>query len=264
MVYGPKGIKKLPEAYGIGVKVIMAVFSGGFIISELQRIQKLGASPVNVAYLGLLAATALLVGGWIVFLKKDLDVLESWLDPVGYEPPEETLVSVGLAIVLASLLLTARYVRLFGIVYVLYTAGNLVASRHLRRQSLDAILSSRKWLDEDRNKPELAVSVAIYDRALDALERFLLRRPNLLRIATCLGLAALGLVFAAYGHTARRQSAELIAYGIYIASIIGPDLGVMMGWRLSLFGALRPLEAARYELKRRQAASRAAGPDRLD
>jgi uncharacterized membrane protein YphA (DoxX/SURF4 family) len=238
----------------------MAVVSGVFVISELERIHKLGASAMNIAYLVLLAAAVLLVGGWIVFLKKDINALANWLDPVGYRPPEETLVSFALAVVLASLLLTARYVRLFGIVYVLYTTGNLIASAHLRREASVAIRGSRKRLDEHRNNPDLSPSVAIYDRALDALEQFLLRRPNLLRIAICVCLAALGLVFAVYGHAASRESAKLVAYAIYTASIIGPDIAIMMSWRLSLLAALRPLEADLYELRRRQAASRATGP----
>jgi uncharacterized membrane protein YphA (DoxX/SURF4 family) len=258
------GAKKLREAYSIGVKVIMAVVSGVFVISELQRIQNLGATPMNIAYLTLLTATVLLVGGWIVFLKKDIDAIADWLDPVAYQPPDEVVASVGLAVVLASLLLTARYVRLFGIVYVLYTTGNLIASAHLRREASVAIRSSRERVDEDRDKPELAASVAIYDKALDALERFLLDRPNLLRMAICVALAALGLVSAVYGHAARRQSVELIAYGIYIVSIIGPDVAVMMSWRFSLFSALRPLEAARYEMRRKQGASRASRQGQLD
>lgn len=248
----PFPAKGLREAYSIGVKVIVGVFSGVFVISELQRIGRLPFNAVNDVYLGLLVATLLLVGGWIVFLKMDLDAVATWLDPVAYEPPNETLVSVGLAVMLAGLILTARYVVLFGIVYALYATSNLLASRHLRGQAGEAIRKSHERLDADRGHPELADSVAIYDKALGALKRFLLLRPNLPRIAACLCMGGLGLSAAAYSHAARSQSAEVVAYTIYIAALIGPEMAVMMVWRMVFYNELRPLASARRELIRRK------------
>ncbi len=62
--------KEAQKTYRTAVTAITVVFSGAFVISELERIGKPKTSPINNAYLGLLVATALLVGGRIVLFGK--------------------------------------------------------------------------------------------------------------------------------------------------------------------------------------------------
>jgi len=254
MVYGKepfaKRAQQLFEAYGIGVKVIMGVLTTAFLASEWQRIRSLPLKATNYLYLALLLAIVALVGCWIIFSKLDLVALADWLDPENYHPPNEVMVIAVIGLALALLLLAARDPILFGGAYILYGATNLAASRHMRREFMIALDRSRKRLDEDRRDKGLADAVAIYEKALLTLENFMVRRPNLARLWLVLGLSSLGLALAVYSKLSGYARSGIAAYIVYLLTLTGPEIGLMMAWRQSLYGQLRPLTAARYELFR--------------
>lgn len=260
MTYGEvpfdQRLKRLREAYLIGVTIIGALLTTAFVFSEIKRILELPSKLTNYLYLALLVSTLLLVGGWVVFARVDLDALAEWLDPENYQPPSEILTVTGIALMLVMLIISTRSIVLFGFAYVSYAAINLLASSHMRKEFRVALGASRARLSEDRKRPELAVAVQNTEKALTALERYILVRPNLRRIAAVLFLATAGLSLSLWRRAGGSEMAKVAAYGLYIFAILVPDSGIMLLWRQSLERELRPLAATRHELLRNKTPNR--------
>jgi hypothetical protein len=186
----------------------------------------------------------LLTVGWIVVSRKELSILCNWLDPGAYEPPDETMVAMGIAGALAILFFASRSTLWFGIAYSVYAAINLAAVVHFKNQMVDVIGRSRTQLDKN---PPLGVS--LYRSAIDLLEVHYVKRHNITRVAATLFLGLTGLALSILSRDGVHSRLNTYAYIPYLSALVLLEGVVMFSWRAHLYRAVRPLVAARYEVE---------------
>jgi len=241
-----KRASRIKRAVTWGTDLVLGVVGLGFLKSEIQRISALPHDINNYAYIGLLVAVLLLMGGWILVAHKESDIIGEWLDPLGYTPPDEMLVALGFALILVALVYASRNAVAFGIVYSVYAMGNLFAVIHLRRQMEVIIGGSRKQLAEE--PPETAPT---WEKAIDVLDTFYLKRPNIERVAGTLVFGVVGLVLSLRARCAPDGKLELYAFFVYSASVVLLEGVVMFFWRGKFYGGIRRVETEWYAYKRR-------------
>jgi hypothetical protein len=249
MSYSPGAFRsrviELKSARGWGVKVLLAAISVTFFVSEVRRILALSPGLLDYFYLLLLASLGIKVATWIFVSEKELGIVGTWLDPKDYQPPSETALILLIAGTLAALVLTSRYLILFGISYVLYAVGNLVGWWRLRTELRVAIRGSRKRLEE-----EVPAKAIIYGKALDLSEIYYLAFPHILRSTTILGCAAATLIVASYARVHHSRMADAVAYIICIFDILVVQEVTIMFARAAFYSGIRPVYAAEYEQTR--------------
>jgi hypothetical protein len=252
MNYIPKKLEErtthLRRAIDWSAKVVLGVVGVGLFRSEVERVRTLPHDVINNLYLALLAATLLLTAGWILVSLKELTIICEWLDPMVYDPPDETLVGLGIAVALSALFFASRSPLWFGVSYSVYTAINLAAVIHLRKQMVDVIARSRARLDV-----EPPAGAQLYRRAIDLLELYYVKRPNTLRVAATLALALAGLALSIVSQDEAHASFKAYAYVLYLTSLVVLEGLVAFVWRARLYGGVRPLAAAKHELERASA-----------
>src|SRR6266481_703506 len=197
MIYDPqrgalKGrTKSLREAIRWSSRLLGVFLGLGFFTSEILRIKSLPPSLSNDLYLALLFLVGLLTGYWWWVTNKELDALCEWLDPKAYEPPDDSLVAIGITAVLALMIFSSRSPILFGIIYSVYNAANFLACRHLQHEVAEATRASRERLDLEGSD-----MAKVYGQAINVIEAYYVDRPHLLRIAITLTLSLVGLALA--------------------------------------------------------------------
>ena len=249
MTYDPSSLTprtaRLRRALSLGTRVVAGVVGIGFFKSEVQRIESLPPDITNRLYLALLAATLLLTAGWILVGDKELGILCEWLDPKAYEPPDETLVILGIAVALILLFFAARNAVWFGVTYSVYTAINLAAVIHFRKQMVDAIAKSRVRLDEESPK-----DASLYRAAIDLIEAYYLKRPNTARVAGTLVLALSGLSLSIIFRRGNHANLDAYSYITYLLSVLLLEGAVAFLWRAKLYAGIHPLAVSKREAER--------------
>lgn len=226
------------------VSLIFALLTTTFFISEVKRVV---ASPhlADYFYLALLLCLALKVAIWILISEKEMDFLDDWLDPKFYEPPSEMFTVFSIAITLAALILSARYVALFGICYVLYAIGNLYGWWRLRHELKVAIPKTAERLPEEE-----PIFAAIGRNALDVMTAYYLKPPHVLRSWLILLAAIVTFCLTSYAYLRGGQGLEIAAYCICIFDIIFVEEASIAYYRTKFYSAIRPVVAAEKERKR--------------
>lgn len=237
---------QLKRAVSYGTGVITTAFGVGLFGSELSRIESLPQNLQNDLYLSLLAAVTLLTAGWIVVANKELGIMCEFLHPADYHFPDENLTAFAIALSLVVLLYTCRNPLWFGVSYSIYTALNLVGSLDLREQMKKAIPKSSVRLERARSTlGEAAYST--YRDALNLLNGYYIKQPNVWRVAATLVLACAGLICSLFGAKFANISVNISAYIIYLSSVVCIEGGVAFFWRAQLYRRIRPLAVAKYE-----------------
>jgi hypothetical protein len=226
------------------VSFIVAALSFTIFVSELTKFLKISPHLLDYLYLILLASVGVKVVTWILISEMELDILCDWLDPKDYQPPNETATILLLAVTLTALVLAAKYLFLFGIIYVLYAIGNLFGWWRLRLELRVAISRTRLRQEEDLTKAEIRT------RALNAMEAYYLTFPHMLRSWIVLVAAIVPLLIAIYAKVQPNQLFGTVGYGIYIFDILVVEEATIMFSRSAFYTAMRPISAAEYERKR--------------
>jgi hypothetical protein len=241
-----KRVTEIRRAIVWGQGAISAALGLGLLSTEIKRILSLPPQLSDLLYLALLIAIGIKVALWIWVSQKELALFCQWLDPQDYEPPEETLIIIGFAIVLTILLYTARSPVGFGVAYTVYSVVNVLGWRHIRGEVETAITKSRLRLKEETSE-----QAGIIDQALAVMEGYYVAAPHILRSTLGLILAVTGLAISTYGWLRHSQTATGSAYLIYIFdTLIIEEVGTMR-LRLALYSGLRPLSAKIHDLERK-------------
>ncbi len=250
MAYEPgdleKRVKEIRKSISWGQGAITAALGLGLLSTEIKKILSLPHQLNDFLYLALLIAIGVKVALWIWVSQKELALFCQWLDPEEYEPPDETLIIVGFAVVLAILLYAARNPIVFGAAYTVYSVANVLGWKHIRGEIKTAVTKSRLRL-----KDEPSEQAGIIEQALALIERYYVEAPHIARSSLGLILAITGLAISTYGGLRHNQTATAGAYLVYIFdTLIIEELGTMR-LRLALYAGLRPLSAKVHDLERR-------------
>jgi hypothetical protein len=197
-------------------------------------------------YVVLLGVTILLTAGWIFVANKEVDIMCEFLYPDEYKYPEEYITSVLIAIALTVLLYTSRNPLWFGIAYSVYMAVSVFGWTRIKLELSKAIAGSRHRLEEEHQEATLFVG-----EALDILQGYYVRQPNLPRVVTSLVLAIAGLVLSLCAVATSKRIWADIAYLLYIVSIAGLELGLAFYWRWVLYRRIKPYEVKMSEERTR-------------
>jgi len=247
MVYSTAATKRrashLRRVIEWGTKLILFVVGIDLFRTEFSRVMALPRELNNELYLTLLAAATLLTVGWIFVADKEVEIMCDFLAPSEYKIPDETVLGMAIAAALVILLYTARNPLWFGISYSVYMLLSVFAWKRLIREMDKAIRGSRRSLkDEPKHKRDTIGG------ALDILDSYYLRRPNMLRVWTSFGLAVLGLIFSIVAFRLGRTIFNTFAYLIFILSIVALEGVLAFRWRFKLYHQVEDLEPAEYDL----------------
>jgi hypothetical protein len=240
-----RSLRGLRKTRSRALTVVFAFFTTTFFISETKKILSSPHDLADYFYLALLLCLALKVGTWILISEKELDFLDYWLDPKLYEPPSEMSTIFAIAITLSALILTARYLVLFGVCYVLYAIGNLYGWWRLRNELHVAIPKTMERLAEE--SPSIA---AIHRDALDVISDYYLKPPHVLRSSFILVASVFTLCLAGYAYRHGGQSAQIATYCVCIFDIVFIEEASIAYYRAKFYSATRPVTAAERERKR--------------
>lgn len=250
MAYDPGHFRQrarhISTAYDLGLKGVTGLTGVGVLTSELKRILENSPTLTSYLYLGLLASTLLLIAGWLIYSKQELDQLCDFLDPKEYVPPDDRIIIFAFAMVLVLLVFTSRDPVLFGSVFVVYSVSILFATKHLKAELATAFAKSRERLVAEKVDPEFS---DVYKQAIGVLSDHYLARPQTPRHSVILLLGTVGLALSLYGRYSGLRIYDAGAYVIYIASILGSEF-VMFAWRHARDQRLRPLVAQLEEQQR--------------
>jgi hypothetical protein len=251
MAYEPgdleKRVKEIRKSIVWGQGAITFALGLGLLSTEIKKILSLPHQLSDVLYLALLIAIGIKVALWIWVSQKELALFCQWLDPEDYEPPDETIIIVGFAVVLAILLYAARNPIVFGVAYTVYSVANVLGWIHVRGEIGTAVTKSRLRLKEEKPSEQ----AGIIEQALALIERYYVRAPHIARSSLGLILAITGLAISTYGGLRHNQTATEAAYLVYIFdTLIIEELGTMR-LRLAFYAGLRPLSAKVHDLTRK-------------
>lgn len=185
----------------------------------------------NILFLVLLGVQGLLVVVWIWATKRELELLEAWTDPAGYEPPSgEAQLWFGLAfaVLLSSMVATPRYPRIYGAVFLIYSIVLLLGNRYFMDEVRQNIAGSRAELSLDSVSTDHAKERIA--QVLDILEAYFLKRPQSVKIIF-VGITGMIGLCAAIGSSILRSSLlEDSAYIVYTINLLVSE-GLLMRWR---------------------------------
>lgn len=235
-----------------GVAAIGAILAGVFLESELDRLQESLLEARTIAYFALLAVTGGLLFLWIWATERELDLLFKWLDPKDWSVPSDlsaTATILGFAVVLTSLLLTARDPMVYGAIFTVYSVGILFAVRRLNRQLAAAFKASYERLDDDQHDPALAERTAAYRRGVEILQEYFLQQPHTARHLAIFTASSGGLLLAVWARDTESTAWAVAAYAVFIATICSSE-GQITRWRNRRDSALMKPESTLHELGR--------------
>ncbi|MGH9689005.1 MAG: hypothetical protein ACRD5K_18180 [Candidatus Acidiferrales bacterium] len=246
MIYDPRQFRRKIEpnfqALTYGIWILMLILGLGFLTKEIQRVMSAPVRLKGVLYLGLLLSVGLLAAGWKWVTQVELGLLCEFLSPYSnYKPPDDTILVGGMSIVLGLLLLTASSPRAFGVVYLIYSAANLVAWLRFRRQLQSALVQSRDRLEREQTEP--ADKKRVFKGALNRIQRYYFDKWQTPRLAIVLTLAIVGLLAAYLGASGRDLDLTVAAYVCDILSVVVLEVILMVMWRTPFYSDMRLFSA---------------------
>lgn len=255
MTYKPnliKGSDSIIDAKKWAVGIITTFLGLGMFLSELQRIKDILFEPLMLGYLLLFLTNGVLVFLWIWATKKELDLCFIWLDPERYEPPsslKETIMIVGLGILLSILFFVSRDPLFFGIVFTLYSITVTYTNYYAKNEINSAIIGSKQRLEKEiKNEKTKLVSIQ-YLKGLNALEDYFIKRPQTIRHLWIIGFCLISLVFGVLWKFTNSEIYGIISYSISFLIILFSEI-IIAQWRIYRDNCLRPIKAEINELTR--------------
>lgn len=231
-----------------GVGLVSTIFGIGLFIFELRRIWP--PEPKDYSFIALFVICGCLIFLWVWATQKELDLLFAWRDPQRYSPPsgfKESATIVGISLLLALLMISARDPLWFGGIFTLYNLSVLFAVIDLNKELRKAIDKSKERIQKSEFIQDSGTLSATRFNAILILEKYFLQRPHTPRHIAIVIFGALGVLFAFLAKFGITELFKVSAYLIFIFSIVCSELWIAK-WRLDRENSLREIEAIMREL----------------
>ena len=236
-----------------GVGVITTMLGFGMILSELQRIKESFPNILTLGYLTLFATTGILVFLWLWASKKELKLCFIWLDPERYDPPssfKETMMIVGLGVVLSILFFASRDPLFYGIIFTIYSMIVTYTNYYTKNEIYRAIIGSRNRLKKELKNNKKKKLTKQFIKGVNVLEYYFYKRPQTTRHILIVGGCIIGLTL---GVIWKITNNEFFGAGTYLCFflLIAISEIIIASWRLNRDNNLRPIKAEINELCRK-------------
>jgi len=261
MVYDPKLKSKLEEKsenlinvrkWAIGI--ILSLLGGRYILLEFERINHSFFELMIIGHILLLILTIILVFLWIWATQKELKLCFIWLDPERYSPPssiKETIMIIGIAILLCALFISSIDPLYFGIVFTTYSVILTFTNKYTMDEIHTAIIGSKSRLRNEQTKVKADELNEQFNKGINVLEEYFIKRPQTKRLIIIDVCCLPGLVLGIIWKVSDIKTLGFITYLSFFCLIFISEL-VIANWRFIRDNHLRIIESEIDEIKRKQ------------
>ena len=224
----------------------------GLFVSEIHKIAETGFNLMNCGYLALFILTGWVVFSWIWATQQELDILFEGLDPENYEPLgslKETILILGLALLLVGLLFASRNPLIYAILFFIYNFVDLLAGKYFRLELSKILEKSKTRAETVLDDPRHAQKATLYLKGLDVLEKYFIKRPHSQRILLTLFFALIGLLASLRWFLTKEPLLGFFIYVLFILTLFISTVRIWR-WRIIRDECLRPVRAELNELHR--------------